>query len=112
MNVIAHDPMVAADDAAWLELEVKNRSLEALLAESDVVSLHVPLIAQTRGMLNASRIALMKRGAIVINSARGGIVDESAVVNALRTGALAVLRSTCSSTNHWQHAPPGLTFRI
>ena len=88
MNVIAHDPMVAADDAVWLELEVKNRSLEVLLAESDVVSLHVPLIAQTRGMLNASRIALMKRGAIVINSARGGIVEEGAVISALRAGAL------------------------
>ncbi len=53
-----------------------------------MVSLHVPLIAQTRGMLNASRIALMKRGAIVINSARGGIVEESAVIAALRSGAL------------------------
>ena len=88
MKVIAHDPMVAGDDAAWLELDVKNRSLEALLAESDVVSLHVPLIAQTRGMLNAARIALMKRGAIVINSARGGIVEEGAVISALRAGAL------------------------
>lgn len=88
MEVIAHDPMMAGDDAAWRELDVKSRSLEALLAESDVVSLHVPLIAQTRGMLNASRIALMKRGAILINSARGGIVEEGAVINALRTGAL------------------------
>ena len=88
MEVIAHDPMVAGDDSAWRECDVTSRSLEALLAESDVVSLHVPLIAQTRGMLNASRIALMKRGAIVINSARGGIVEESAVIDALRTGAL------------------------
>ena len=88
MNVIAHDPMVAVDDAAWRELDVENRSLETLLAESDIVSLHVPLIAQTRGMLNASRIALMKHDAIVINSARGGIVEEGAVINALRTGAL------------------------
>ncbi len=88
MNVAAHDPMVAADDAAWRKHDVANRSLEALLAEADVVSLHVPLLAQTRGMLNASRIALMKRGAIVINSARGGIVEESAVIDALRAGAL------------------------
>ena len=88
MSVVAHDPMVADNDAAWREHDVANRSLESLLAEADVVSLHVPLVAQTRGMLNASRIALMKRGAIVINSARGGIVDESALIDALRVGAL------------------------
>ena len=86
-NIIAHDPMVATMTQRGAA-DVANRSLDSLLAESDVVSLHVPLIAQTRGMLSASRIALMKRGAIVINSARGGIVDESAVVDALRTGAL------------------------
>lgn len=88
MQVIAHDPLVAAEDTAWREHGVEHRSFEALLAEADVVSLHVPLIAQTRGMLNASRIALMKRGAIVINTARGGIVDEGAVTDALRSGAL------------------------
>ena len=88
MQVVAYDPLVAADDAAWREHGVAHRSLEALLAEADVVSLHVPLVAQTRGMLNASRIASMKRGAIVINTARGGIVDEGALIDALQTGAL------------------------
>ncbi len=87
MQVVAHDPLIAADDAAWRD-GVANRSLEALLAEADVVSLHVPLVAQTRGMLNAVRIASMKRGAIVINTARGGIVDEGALIDALRAGAL------------------------
>jgi (S)-sulfolactate dehydrogenase len=88
VHVVAHDPLVADEDAAWREHGVATRSLEVLLAEADVVSLHVPLMAQTRGLLNASRIALMKRGAIVINSARGGIVDESALIAALRSGAL------------------------
>ncbi len=88
MRVIAHDPLLAADDVAWRERDVAHRSLEALLTDGDVVSLHVPLSAQTRGILNASRIALMKRGAIVINTARGGIVDEGAVIDALRAGAL------------------------
>lgn len=88
MIVVAHDPMIAADDAAWGECKVANRSLDALLSEADVVSLHVPLVAQTRGMLNASRLALMKRSAILINSARGGIVEESAVIDALRAGTL------------------------
>ena len=88
MIVVAHDPMVAADDAAWRESKVANRSLDALLREADVVSLHVPLVAQTRGMLNASRLALMKHSAVLINSARGGIVEESAVIDALRAGTL------------------------
>lgn len=88
MQVVAHDPLVAADDAAWHQHGVGHRSLVALLAEADVVSLHVPLVAQTRGMLNASHIASMKRGAIVINTARGGIVDEGALIAALRAGAL------------------------
>ena len=88
MQVVAHDPLVAADDAAWREHGVEHRSLETLLAQADVVSLHVPLGALTRGMLDASRIALMKRGAILINTARGGVVDEIALIEALRTGAL------------------------
>ena len=88
MQVVAHDPLVAADDAAWHQHGVGHRSLVALLAEADVISLHVPLVAQTRGMLNASHIASMKRGAIVINTARGGIVDEGALIAALRAGAL------------------------
>ena len=88
MQVIAHDPLVAVADAAWREHGVEHRSFEALLAEADVVSLHVPLIAQTRGMLSASRIGSMKRGAMVINTARGGIVDEGAVIDALRAGVL------------------------
>ncbi|HVE51686.1 MAG TPA: hydroxyacid dehydrogenase [Casimicrobiaceae bacterium] len=88
MQVVAHDPLVAADDAAWREHGVAHRSLETLLAQADVVSLHVPLVALTRGMLNPSRIASMKRGAIVINTARGGIVDEEALIDALRKGAL------------------------
>jgi (S)-sulfolactate dehydrogenase len=84
VHVVAHDPLVADEDAAWREHGVASRNLEALLAEADVISLHVPLMPQTRGLLNAARIALMKRGAIVINSARGGIVDESALIAALR----------------------------
>lgn len=89
MRVVAYDPLLAADDVAWREQAVARRSLEELLVEADVISLHVPLIAETRGLINASRIGSMKRGAIVINTSRGGIIDETALAAALRSGHLA-----------------------
>lgn len=63
--------------------------LEALLASSDVVSLHVPLTEQTRHMIGAPQLQLMKRTALLINTARGGIVDEAALAQALRDGVIA-----------------------
>lgn len=88
MRVIAHDPMVRSDDAAWQQEGVKCVGLGELLADADVVSLHVPLTRQTRNLLSAARIATMKRGAIVINTARGGIADEGAIAGAIKSGAL------------------------
>ena len=89
MRVIAYDALVAEDDAAWRDHDVERNTLEKVLAEADVISLHVPLDAKTRGLIGASRIALMRRGAIVINTSRGGIVDEAALAEALRAGSLA-----------------------
>jgi (S)-sulfolactate dehydrogenase len=88
MRVIAHDPLLAPDDAAWREVQGPPRTLEQLLAESDVVSLHVPLTPETRGLLSASRLALMKPNAVLINTARGGLVDEMALAQMLRQGKL------------------------
>jgi len=88
MRVIAHDPMVAAGDAAWREVDAPPKTLEEVLRESDVVSLHVPLNAQTRGLLNKDRLALMKRDAVLINTARGGVIDEHCLAAMLRQGKL------------------------
>jgi len=88
MRVIAHDALLAADAPAWREVEGPPRTLEELLAESDVVSLHVPLTDETRGLLDRERLGRMKRDAVLINTARGGLVDEAAVAAMLREGRL------------------------
>jgi len=88
MRVIGHDPGLPAGAEAWRDVEAPPRSLDGLLAESDVVSLHVPLTSETRGLLDAGRLALMKRDAILINTARGGLVDEAALAAMLRAGRL------------------------
>ncbi len=82
MNVVAYDPMLMADHPAW-QL-ARNVSLDGLLTLSDVVSLHVPLTEATRAMIGAGQIAAMKPEAILINAARGGVVDEAALAVALR----------------------------
>lgn len=86
MHIIAYDPFVADDDPAWHDVE--RSGLDALLSRSDVISLHVPLTDATRRLVDAERIARMKQGAVLINTARGGTVDEDAVIDALRSGQL------------------------
>jgi (S)-sulfolactate dehydrogenase len=88
MRVLAHDSQLPEDAEAWKEWPHARRSLDALLRESDVVSLHIPLTPETRGLLGRERLASMKRDAIVINTARGGIVDEAALAAMLREGRL------------------------
>lgn len=87
-NVIAYDPFVADDAAIWAETSAKPVSFDSVLAEADVISLHVPLTKDTRDMINAEALEKMKPDAILINAARGGIVDEAAMASALRNGAL------------------------
>ena len=86
VTVTAHDPLLKADDPAWAMAE--SKSLDTLIAESDVISLHVPLTDETHHLLDAAAIARMKPGAIVINAARGGVVDEVALAEALKEGRL------------------------
>jgi (S)-sulfolactate dehydrogenase len=86
MSVAAFDPLLPADHAAWRD--ALRQSLPELLAESDVVSLHVPLTESTRNMIDAAALAGMKHDAILVNAARGGVVDEAALCAALRAGRL------------------------
>jgi len=88
MQVVAYDPALPPSHPAWQEIGVQVATLEQVTEDADVISLHVPLLDATRNLFDASRIAAMKRGAVLINTSRGGIVDEAAVVAALRSGAL------------------------
>lgn len=87
MKVIAHDPFISEERAA--ELGVDLVSLDELLATADFVSLHVPLTPDTRDFLAADEFQKMKKGARIINCARGGIINEIALADALHSGHLA-----------------------
>jgi len=83
-QVLVHDPVVAA---AEIELAcAKSVALNELLSQSDAISLHCPSMAKTRGMINRDSLAMMKRGVILINVARGDLVDPAALTEALRSG--------------------------
>jgi D-3-phosphoglycerate dehydrogenase len=86
MHVLGSDPYLTADAAEDLQVELVE--LEELLAESDVVTLHAPLTEATRGMMDAERLAQLKPGALLVNCARGELVDEAAVAAALGDGRL------------------------
>lgn len=87
MRVLAWSPRLTEDEA--LNTGVQRRELDELLRESDVVSIHLTLAPETRGLLNAQRIALMRPTTYLINTARGQIVDEAALVAALAEGRIA-----------------------
>ena len=86
MEIIAYDAMMPADAPAWAD--ARRMDLDDLIAEADIITLHCPLTPETRGLIDADRIAHMKPGAVLVNSARGGIVDDKACADALRSGHL------------------------
>jgi (S)-sulfolactate dehydrogenase len=88
MRVIGCDTEIATSSPLWAEQHTLPRRLDELLRATDIVSLHVPLTEATRGLIGAAELTLMPPGAILINTARGGIVDEAAVAAALRAGRL------------------------
>ncbi len=87
MRVVANDPLL--EEARARELGVEPAPLEEVLRRADVLSLHVPLTAETAGLIDEERLRLMKPSAVLVNVARGGVVDEAALVRALEEGRLA-----------------------
>lgn len=86
MTILAHDPMLPPDDPAWQGVE--RLDFPDLLARSDVLSVHVPLTPGTRNLLDSDALAAMRPGAVLVNTARGEVIDEAALAAALKKGAL------------------------
>ena len=86
LRVVTHDPYVSSD--ALAKAGVEGVGFDALLAMSDIVSIHAPLLPATRGLFNAAVFGKMKKGALLINTARGPLVDEDALIAALDAGQL------------------------
>jgi len=104
MKVIAYD--IILNHQAAKEIGYQYKSLDEVLAESDVISLHVPLLPSTYHLINEERLKKMKKGAILINTARGGLVDTDALLKAIDQGHLGgagldvVENETSLSSNH------------
>ncbi len=88
MHVVVHDPFLPAQHKVWQESQVQPLALNDVLQQADVLSLHLPLTPQTQNLLGAQQLAQMKLDAILINTARGGIIDEAALIEALRDNRL------------------------
>lgn len=86
-DVIAYDPLLPED--AWADIpHTRAATLKQLLQDSDIVTLHIPLLPQTQGLISYTQLSQMKREAIIINTARGGIVNETDLERALSEGLI------------------------
>jgi D-3-phosphoglycerate dehydrogenase len=102
MNVIAYDPFL--DAASISERGATAVSLQQLFATSDFISIHTPLTQQTRSMINAASLASMKPGVVLVCAARGGVIDEAALLAALESGQVAG-----AGLDVFETEPPGAT---
>lgn len=102
MQIVAHDPPL--DEATIRERGAEPLSLEALYARSDYITLHVPLTPETRGMVGGQAFGLMKRGVRLICAARGGVIDETALLGALESGQVAG-----AGLDVFAEEPPGMS---
>ena len=87
MKIVAHDPFIAPEQAR--DLEIEAATLDEVFARADFLTVHTPLTADTRGIVGRDAFAKMKRGVRIINCARGGLVDEAALHDAIKTGTVA-----------------------
>jgi (S)-sulfolactate dehydrogenase len=88
MELVAYDPFVPKSDAAWTTFATTPVDFDTLLSSSDAISLHVPFTAQTKHMIAARELKQMKPTAIIVNAARGGVIDEAALAAALKAGSI------------------------
>ena len=89
MQILAYDPLLLATSAAVVETGARLANLDEVLGQADFISIHVPLIKETRGLLGVEKLGLLKPSAVLINTSRGHIVDEPALAARLREGKLA-----------------------
>ena len=101
-RVLGFDPVVSAAEMQAARVE-KIEDLEELLSQSDIVSLHAPLNERTRHLIGKVELAVMKPGAIIINTSRGGTIDEAALIEALRSGRIAG-----AGLDVFEHEPPAV----
>ena len=102
MKILGYDPMVPADEIA--KRGGKPVSMDDLLKEADMITMHLPLTADTKAMLNAAAFAQMKQGVYIVCAARGGVIDEAALLEALNSGKVAG-----AALDVFVAEPPGLT---
>lgn len=101
VNIVYYD-MYRQDRAREQELGITYTSMEEVFKEADIISLHCPLMPETKNIINSGSIAKMKRGVILINTARGGLIDEAALVGALEAGHIGA-----AGLDVFEKEPPG-----
>jgi len=87
MKIVGHDPFIAPDQAR--DLEIESAALDEVFSRADFLTVHTPLTSETRGLVGAQAFAKMRKGVRVINCARGGLVDEAALYEAIKSGVVA-----------------------
>ncbi|MGT2460760.1 NAD(P)-dependent oxidoreductase [Sinomonas atrocyanea] len=105
MDVVAYDPYIGPDHPEVLEIGLELAPLDDVLSRADVLSVHLPHTPATDRLLDAHRLALLPRGALLISVGRGEVVDESALLEALTAGRLGEPDSTCGRRSRRSQAP-------
>ena len=87
INTVAYDPYLDKDSNVWKD--TKNLDLDNLLSISDIISLHIPLTKETKNLLDEKKLRLIKKSSVIINTARGGVIDENQLAKLLKENKIA-----------------------